>query len=370
MTIKLSQSNIGIEEINLVSQVMQKKYLGMGTYTETFEKKIKSYLATNNSVVCVNTGTSALELVGDYFASFHTGKNIIVPSLTYVACCQAFANSGFKIRLADVDATTLTLSPESIENARDADSVAVMLMHYGGRCDNLSEIKNYCDLNSLVLIQDCAHSFGSKIDGNTTGSQPGIYCFSFDGIKNITCGEGGAIVTDNSSLASFCRSSRLLGIVRDTEQRYAGKRSWTPKELVKGHRFHLQNMNAAIGIVQLERISKFKDIKLKLHEAYFQLLKKVEEVKLVHAPDNNYHLHVLVAIVRNKYKLREFLSSRSIETGLHYFPNHMTDRFFSDRQFPATDELYHKIISLPFHTNLTLEQVNYVCKSISEFYNG
>lgn len=366
--IKLSQSDITNKEKKLVRKVLDEKFLGMGEYVNQFEKDLKKFLMTENDVVAVNTGTSAIQLALEAVLRKDSKKEIIIPSITYLSCFQACINAGGRPISCDINPKSMIICPNDLEKKITSDTCAILLVHYGGACSNREEIVKISKKYNLHLIEDCAHSFGSKVNNEIIGSGRGIHCFSFDGIKNITCGEGGAIVTSEKNISNFCKDARLLGVVKDTEKRYARSRTWEPKDVINGHRFHMQNLNAAIGIEQLKRIHEFKKKKLMIQGIYHKKLEPIKNVNWIHRLDKDILLHIFVVLVEKRNELKKFLLSNNIETGIHYYPNHYVKRFKS-RGIPNAEKKYTELLSLPFHTNLKKSDIEYVCNKISEFYS-
>ena len=183
------------------------------------------------------------------------------------------------------------------------------------------------------MIEDAAHAFGTLYDEKKVGSFGDIACFSFDGIKNITSGEGGCVVTNDNNVIKKIKDSRLLGVEKDTEKRFSGERSWDFDVSKQGWRYHMSNIMAAIGIVQLERFNELSEKRRKLAIRYDELLKDSSKVNTI---DRNYELIVphIYAVKLTKSVDRKIIQkkmlSKGIEVGYHYQPNHWLN-FFSSK---------------------------------------
>ena len=221
--IRLSKSSLGEAEKQAVMGVLDREFLGMGAEVQQFEEMLVEYF--EKPVVCVSSGTAALH-ISLQAAGVGFGDEVLVQSLTYVASFQAISSTGATPVACDVEADTLCLDWRDAEKRLTPNTKAVMPVHYAGGVGALNDIYAFAEKYGLRVIEDAAHAFGTDYQGNKVGSFGDIVCFSFDGIKNITSGEGGCIVTDDTSVLQKARDARLLGVERDSDKRYSGDRSW------------------------------------------------------------------------------------------------------------------------------------------------
>ena len=206
--IRLSKSVIGQKEADSVTKVLlEDGYLGMGTEVGLFEKDIANYIGVQDeNVVCVNTGTSALHLAVE--AVVTKGDEVLVPSFTYLASFQAISAAGALPISCDVYEDTLTIDLDDAKKRITNKTKAIMAVHYGSNPANIEQLYDFAKINNLRVIEDAAHAFGCKYKGKKIGSFGDIVCFSFDGIKNITSGEGGAIITKDLNVFRQFRAKR------------------------------------------------------------------------------------------------------------------------------------------------------------------
>lgn len=197
--------------------------------------------------------------------------------------------------------------------------------------------------------------------------------FSFDGIKNITSGEGGAVVIADKKVSQFVTSARLLGIKKDSTKRYKGQRSWKFDVMHQGYRYHMSNLFAAIGLAQLRRLEKeFKPARQKLARRYHNALKDMKEIILF---PNNYdkiipHIFPIRVINGKRDGLRWYLQN-NIECGLHYLPNYLLTYYGAKKgQLPVTERIYRELLSLPLHPDLNKRDLDYVIEKVKEFLKG
>ena len=369
MKVRLSKCSIGHEETNAVSNVLSSEYLGMGSVVRDFELAIKDYLATEMEVVCVNTATSALQLA---LSALDIGVNdeVLVPSITYVGGFQAISATGATPIPCEIDPDTLFIDIADAAKKITSKTKAIMPVHYASASNGMDEIYELAKNNNLRVIEDAAQAFGSKRNNKMIGTEGDIVCFSFDGIKNITSGEGGAILTNDKNVHQRLSDDRLLGVKKDSDKRYAGKRSWDFDVENQGYRFHMSNINAAIGIEQLKKLDEFRIKRQQVAKYYIEHLSKIRAIKILTLNYDEIVPHIFVARAADRNNLRDFLIKNEIECGIHYKPNHLLTKYKTDIKLPITEEVYEQLITFPCHVDLRRIELNHVINKIKEFYNG
>jgi dTDP-4-amino-4,6-dideoxygalactose transaminase len=364
--IRLSKSSIGKEETNSVSRVLEKEYLGMGEEVNLFESKLRRLFGRH--VICVASGTAALQL-SIQSCDIGIGDEILVQSLTYVASFQAITANGAKAIPCDVNLSTLTIDLEDAKRKLSTKTKAIMPVHYSGGVGNLDEIYKFANENNLRVIEDAAHAFGTKHNNKLIGSFGDVTCFSFDGIKNITCGEGGCLVTDDSEIIKMVKDSRLLGVVNDSERRYKGERSWDFEVDNQGWRYHMSNIMAAIGIEQLNRFPEFEIKRKRLSQLYDSLLNKIERIILIPHDYNFVTPHIYVIRINNlksRKILQDTLLKEGIQTGVHYYPNHFLKYFSNNNRviLKNTEKIFPELLTLPLHPDLKEKDIYFIVSKL------
>lgn len=368
--IRLSKSSVGAEEKKAVLSVLDDGFLGMGSETKKFEDELQDYIGGNRNVISVNTGTSALNIALSCL-NIGFGDEVIVPSITYVASYQAIAACGALPVSCDVNLRTGFICSKAAEKLITNKTKAIMPVHYASQSCGINEIYELAKRHNLRVIEDAAHAFGCLYEGKKIGSFGDIVCFSFDGIKNITCGEGGAILTDDASLSEKMRDARLLGVEKDSEARFKGQRSWTFDVKDKGYRYHLSNIMAAIGREQLKKINYFGKVRRKHALSYIHGLEDIPELTLFQHVFDNIIPHIFPVRVNKVFRseLRNFLLSNDIETGLHYYPNHKLTLFSSpNADCPNAETIGEELITLPLHVELNSSDVDRIVDTIKYFF--
>lgn len=368
---RLSKSVVGNAESDAVADIiMNCGYLGMGEYVGFFEKELEAYIGNPDyRVACLNSGTAAIHLA--VAAVTRPGDEVLVPTFTFVATYQAITAAGCVPVSCDINPETLLIDIDDCRKRITSKTQVILPVFYASNTCNRDEVYRFAEEYNLRVIEDAAHAFGCVQNNKKIGADGDIICFSFDGIKNITSGEGGAVVTSDSKILEYVQDARLLGVMKDSEKRYAGTRSWDFDVVNQGYRYHMSNIFAAIGRVQLTRLDKeFSPKRKQLAAEYHKLLKDVPGVKLIKGIDFNHTVSFIYPVMILKGKrdaVKEILNEKGIPTGIHYKPNHLLTKFKTDYSLPVAEEVYREIITLPLHPELSIREVNYICSLIKTF---
>ena len=351
--------------------VLDREFLGMGANVQQFELALSAFFG--RPAVCVVNGTAALQLALQA-AGIGPGDEVLVQSLTYVASFQAIAATGARPVACEVDPHTLTLDWRDAERRVTSRTRAVMPVHYAGGVGDLDGILGFAEKYKLRVVEDAAHALGTMHGKRRVGSFGDIACFSFDGIKNITSGEGGCIVTSDPAVLARARDGRLLGVLSDTEQRYAGGRSWTFDVTMQGWRYHMSNIMAAIGVVQLGRLPDLAARRGELARRYDEAFKghpRIQSLPLDYACVAPHIYVVRIKGLTDRDLLRERLLGEGIQTGVHYQPGH-TLSYFQDASgaWPVTDSVYPELLTLPLHPELSSGDIDRVCAQLCNALGG
>jgi dTDP-4-amino-4,6-dideoxygalactose transaminase len=366
--IRLSRSIVGQPEAEAVSRLLiEDGYLGMGKEVKAFEEDIAQFLhVPRERVICVNSGTAALHLAVQ--AITKPGDKILVQSLTFLSSFQAISAAGAIPIPCEVDRDTLTLDIEDAKRRLTHDTCAVMPVHYASNPGHLDDIYAFAARNKLRVIEDAAHAFGCTYNNRSIGTFGDIICFSFDGIKNITSGEGGAVISSDEGIQGQIRDARLLGVQKDTEKRFSGERSWEFEVTHQGYRYHMSNIFAAIGRVQLRRFEKeFKPKRIEIARRYRSVFSQLKDVTLLESNLQEIVPHIFpIRVLQGKRdSLRKFLANKGIESGVHYKPNHLLSFYGAQKgSLPVTEGLYEELLTLPLHPGLTDDDVEYIIEIV------
>jgi len=344
--------------------VLDREFLGMGAEVQQFEGALTRFFG--RPATCVVNGTAAVH-VAVQACGLGPDDEVLVPSLTFVASFQAVSATGARPVPCDIEPDTCILDWRDAERRLTSRTKAVMPVHYTGGVGDLDAIYAFADRHGLRVIEDAAHAFGTTHHGERVGSFGDIACFSFDGIKNITSGEGGCIVTDDEVVLQRIRDARLLGVQGDTEKRYASERSLAFDVTAPGWRYHMSNIMAAIGLEQLRCFTDFANVRRKRALLYDSLLRDHPRITLLARDYDTVvpHIYVVrIAGLRDRKALQARLLEQGIETGSHYQPNHWLS-FYRDPSatpLPVTDSIYPEMLTLPLHYDLSEPDLRWVCE--------
>ena len=365
---KLSKCSLDNDELEAVSAVLSSEYLGMGPVVRSFESQIGAFIGA--SAVCCSTGTNALELALRA-QGVGIGDEVVIPNNTYVATACAVVAVGATPVTCDVDLVTLNMDVETISEAISDKTRAILCVHYAGVPCMMEKINDLAAQRGLIVIEDAAHAFGSRYDdGRLVGNSDNLVCFSFDGIKNITSGEGGCIVSKDTELLTSIMDDRLLGVVRDSDFRYARSRSLEFDVLKPGRRYHMSDINAAIGISQLNKLKIFHQKKFELWQFYHDELEILEGVRCV-LPAPNYEVfpHIYPIVVTNQDLALEVIENfkrNKIPFGRNYPPISSLSAFKNTRPNDKVfSEIYPRLFTLPFHADLDHASAKRVVSALS-----
>lgn len=371
MSIRLSRSIVGAAEAAAVTRVITEDgYLGMGSEVQRFEAELAAWLGVEpGQVITVNTGTAALHLAVQAVTA--RGSEVLVPSLTFVASFQAVSGAGCVPVACEVREDTATIDLEDAEKRLTERTAAIMPVHYASNPWQVEVVYDFARRHGLRVIEDAAHAFGCRRDGRKIGSAGDMVCFSFDGIKNITSGEGGCIVAFDPEAARLCSDARLLSVENDAEKRFSGRRSWDFDVKRQGWRYHMSNIMAAIGRVQLSRLDgEFAPARRVLGALYRQLLSDVPGLALLRidpADDIVPHIFEVRVLHGRKDAVKAALAEAGVPTGVHYKPNHLLTFYGGGRvSLPVTERLYGELVTLPLHPGISPDDVRRICATLRE----
>lgn len=369
--IRLSRSVIGEEEKAAVVRVLDRAFLGMGSEVQSFERELAAYLDTDRPVHCVNTGTSALHLAVEALG-IGPGDEVLVPSITYVASFQAIAATGATPVACEVRSDTAYIDIDDAAKRVTSRTRAIMPVHYASSVKGVDDVYSLAHSKGLRVIEDAAHAFGCRVGNGLVGASGDIVCFSFDGIKNITSGEGGAVVTGDADVARYVATARLLAVENDTEKRFSGERSWVFDVLHQGHRYHMSDIMAAIGRAQLKKIDQFGEIRRSLARVYQAALADIADLSLLDFDYTSAIPHIFPVRIANGRRdgLMDHLRANQIQCGLHYAPNHLLTYFRTDYALPTAEMLGRELLSLPLHPLVTEQDQQRIVARVKDYLNN
>lgn len=333
----------------------------LGPAVTSFETAFADYLGIKHCIA-VNSGTSALHLA---LLALEVGPNdeVICPSWTFIASIEAILYTGAKPVLVDSDIGTYNISPSAVREAITPRTKAIMPVHIYGRPAAMDELTNIARENGIAIVEDAAQAHGAIYRGSYCGAIGEIGCFSFYPSKNLGAyGEGGAVTTNNDELAYHVRMMRSHGEI----ERYVHK--------VIGYNYRMCGFQGAVLGVKLPYLDRWNEGRRKVADMYHGALSGTPLTLPPLEEEDTYQVyHVFVCRAPERDKLREFLTSKGIGTGIHYLlPTHKQplwlDMFGEHPSLPVSELLANEALSLPMFPEVTQEQVDYIADSVREFY--
>lgn len=360
LDLKAQYKKIQIEIKQRLEKVLDSAQFILGDEVEEFEKNFASFCETEYCVAC-NSGTSALHLA--LLASeIKPDDEVILPAHTFIATVEAVSYCQAKPVFAEIDPQTYTLDPKQVKVKITGKTKAIIPVHLYGQPADLDPIKEICQKGRMVLIEDAAQAHGARYKNKRLGSLGDISCFSFYPGKNLGAyGEGGAVVTNDESLAHKIR------ILRDHGQ---------PKKYhheTIGFNYRMDGFQGAVLNVKLKYIDEWNSIRRQKAKLYNELIDKAD-ITAPYEPDyaeSVYHLYVVLS--DNREKLKNYLEENGVSTGLHYpIPVHLQKAYqflgYKKGDFPVTEKISDSLLSLPIYPELEDSKIQYICELINKFH--
>jgi dTDP-4-amino-4,6-dideoxygalactose transaminase len=337
---------------DVFARVLKKSSFILGPEVESFEDDFAAYCGTAYSVA-VNTGTAALHLVLAAM-SIGIGDEVITVPHTFIATAEAISAVGAVPVFVDIDAASYCMDPSKIEAAITPRTRAIIPVHIYGQTADMDAINAIAAQYGIPVIEDACQAHGAEYKGRRAGSLAVAGCFSFYPGKNLgACGEGGAVTTDDAELAQRMKMLRDHGSCRKYEHRYVG------------HNMRMEGLQGGILAVKLRFLDRWNDQRRKLALHYEKALDGMQLTlpREMTYGRHVYHLYVIQSDERDG--LRQELLKAGIESGLHYpIPLHLQEAYrhlnYSEGDFPVTERVKDRILSLPMYPGMKQAAVDYV----------
>jgi perosamine synthetase len=351
--IRLAHPDLGPEELAAVGEVLASGVLTNGPRTRRFEDAFALRHEVPFGVAFAN-GTVALSAI--YLAlGIGPGDEVVVPSLTFVSSATSILHVGATPVFADIDPETFNLDPRDVAKRITKRTKAILVVHYGGQPADMDHLRQVAEEANVILLEDAAQAHGATYRGRPVGGLGTAAMFSFTPTKNITTGEGGVVTTHDESLATNLRLLRNHG---QTDVYH---------HAVLGFNWRLTEMQAAIGEVQLRKLDRIIGRKRANAQRMSELLADVPDVRPPIQLSDRGHVFMLYTIyVRDRDHMLAELHAAGIEARVYFPPVHTQPIFASFKpDLPITDEVSRHIVSLPFHSLLTSDDLNEIASAVA-----
>ena len=365
------RQTIAQQDIQAVVDVLQSDWLTTGPIVGRFEQAVAQFVDTKYAVA-VSNGTAALHSIM-HALDIGPGDEVIVPTMTFAATANAVVFCNGIPRFADVDPETLLIDPDSVSRLITPRTKALVGVDYAGQPCNYQILRQICLDHGLALVADACHSLGAGDGVVKCGKLADLSAFSFHPVKPITSGEGGMVVTDDANLANSLRRFRNHGIDTDVRQRQAA-RGWYYEMVDLGFNYRLTDIQCALGLSQLQRLSEWIKRRNVLAELYLKGLEHNRRIVPLSARDgvtHGYHLFVVRLKDIDRDVVFHRLREMSIGVNVHYVPVHLHP-FYRERfgtkagDCPAAEQAFKEILSLPLFPGMQDEDVKRVLQVLNE----
>jgi dTDP-4-amino-4,6-dideoxygalactose transaminase len=365
-------------EIAEVVDSLRRRWIGTGPKVKRFESMLAEYTGASQ-VRCLNSCTAAMHL-GLLAAGVGPGDEVITSPLTFAATASAILYTGATPVFVDVDRRTQNIDPERVARAVTGRTRAIVPVHMCGRPCDLDALHAIAAEHGLLVLEDAAHALGAEYRGRRIGQVSHLTCFSFYATKNIVTGEGGAVATDNAEWAAEIEVRSLHGLTQGAWQRYAAtdRRNYAVVQL--GYKYNMMDLQAALGIHQLPRITAYQAVRERLWQQYDDLLAGLPlqvpapvERDVVHAR----HLYTVMLDLERvgpREQVQAALHRQNIGTGVHFIALHLHPHFASVLRhtrgdFPDAEWISERTLSLPLSAALQPDDVEDVITALRTVFS-
>jgi len=356
--IKLFEPIYDGQEKRALQEVLTSGFWASGSGTGNvgiFEKKFQRYIGSK-SCVAVSSGTAALHLaltIPDI-----RGKEVILPSLSFVSTAHAVIYNGGKPVFVDVDPDTLCIDPQKVIEATNSKTTVILPVHFAGMPSDLSKLSKIAKKNECMLIEDAAHASGTIFNSKKIGVHGDLVCFSFHPVKNLAMPTGGLISINHKKyreIRDTLLSRRWCGITDRKDTFY------DVKEI--GWNYYMNEFSAAIGLVQLRKLDRLNSIRKSIAKKYYKEIKT--ERKMPYRENCSYHFYWI--LVRNRTKFRKMMNAVGIETGTHYRPIHTMLMYKNKTKLKDTEKIGNEIVALPTHPKLSDDDIDRIISAVNSY---
>lgn len=369
-------------EFDYLKEVIESGWLTTAGKAQKFEELFAQKVGATYACA-VNSCTAALHL-GIEALGVQAGDKVFVPSMTFTASAEVVRYLGADPVFLDVEYGTSLLTPAILENAikQYPDVKYLVVVHFGGQAaemknDTQTGIMDLCRKHGIKILEDAAHAFPAALNGEMVGSLADITCFSFYANKTITTGEGGMLTTNDEALYKRVKVMRLHGINRDVWDRFTSdKPSWEYDVVAPGYKYNMPDVNAAIGLAQLEQAEAFRAGRMEVAQYYYDHLGDCDWIDLpklkVKMTEHAWHLFPLVLnkkshVSRNRFI--ELMAEAGIGTSVHYKPlfrmSYYRDTYhLQSKDFPNAERVWQGTVSLPIFPGLTRDELDFIVSTI------
>lgn len=363
-------------DIQAVIEVMRGEFLTCGPKVEEAEKKLCELVEAKYAVL-ISNGTAALH-AACYAAGLCSGDEVITTPITFAASANCALYCGAKPVFADIDPTTYNIDPQDIERKITSKTKAIVAVDFTGQAVDLDAIRNICDRNNLILIEDGAHSIGTKYNEVPVGTIADMTTFSFHPVKTVTAGEGGAVMTNSEDLYKKLLLFRTHGITRNQAwMNNASEGGWYYEQICLGMNYRMTDIQAALLNSQLDKLSVFAKRRKEIVKRYDEAFKDIPEIvvqKEIIQSDTVRHLYLLQLKLErlnaDRKEIFDALVAENVGCNVHYIPIYYFPYYqklgYTKGLCPNAEYLYKRLITIPLYYGMSDEDVEKVIIAVKK----
>lgn len=370
--ILIHKPSINEADVLAVTDAVKSTFVsGDGPECRKFEENLKQYLGVKHALFMTSC-TVALDLAFRV-KDFPAGSEVIVPNFTYTSTALGPLLNGLKVVLADVRPDNGNIDVDKLESYITSRTVAICPVDYAGNPPEMHRIREIAKKHNLYIVQDTAQSIGSKYRGEYTGNQGDASTFSFHGTKNLTTGEGGALVTNDDRIAERIKILREKGTNKYsflTDQQTRGYYEYVDI----GNSYVQSNINGAMGITQLNRLEAMNERRKEIAEYYLSNLQGIAGLDFLHVDGDvtsNWHLFGILVPEERKYWIMDALRAEGVMANVHYTPLHRNKYYQhlgTDEAFPGSMAFFNRLLRLPIYPVMTDQEKERVVEAVVKVF--
>jgi perosamine synthetase len=363
----------GEAEHEALRQPFETGWLGYGEKAREFERRFAEYVGVKHAIA-LHSCTAALHLA--LLTCGAEGSQVLTTPMTFVASNHAILMAGGHPVFCDIEEDTLNIDPADVERRITPETRVLLVVHYGGHPCDMDALLDIAERHHLLLIEDVAQACGGSYRGRKLGGFGRVGCFSFESKKNLSTGDGGMLVTDDDQVAERVRRLRWLGVSSDTWSRFNNGhqgRSWEYEVEEIGFKYCMNDIAAALGLVQLEKLDRGNERRRHLVRRYHEAFADVDGVEpLALREYGESACYSIVIRLEDRDGLCDYLAEQNIQSAVHFRPNHFYPVYapYRTARLPVVEAVWQRILTLPLYPQLSEADQDRVIASVRCFAQG
>jgi UDP-4-amino-4,6-dideoxy-N-acetyl-beta-L-altrosamine transaminase len=359
-------------DIEEVVKVLKSDWITTGPKIAEFEDALCRYIGCKYAVA-VNSGTSALDIAVQTL-NLPEGSEVITTPFTFVGTSNAIIYNNSKPVFADIEKETRNINPDNVRKKITEKTKAIIYVNYAGQPCDIEELKEIAEEHDLYLIEDACHAIGAEYKAKKVGTLADMTVFSFHPVKHITTGEGGAVVTNNKEFYDRLKILRNHGIDKSALDRFGPEAGWAYDLKLLGRNYRITDFQAALGISQLKKLDDFlrrrKEI-VAMYNEVFGAIPEIETPIVKSYVESAWHIYTILLNGMDRDDFFNKMREKGIGVNVHYIPiyrfSYYQEQFdINPKDFPVTEEVFKKIVTLPLYSKMGDNEVGFVIENVKK----